>query len=235
MRRPLRPRKPGPAALQVPHPGLTLPWMGADSPGGGPRDAGGGSSGADRRIAVVSGLPRSGTSLMMQMLAAGGLAPFCDGVRAPDADNPHGYFEHEGVKALARDAGLLRGARGRAVKVIAPLLAQLPPGEDYRVILMERDLAEVVASQDRMLARRGSTATALPRERLIEVLAIQLGEAREAVARLGIPALAIGYADVLQSGAGCARRVADFLGLALDLDAMARAVDASLRGARAPG
>ena len=93
-------------------------------------------------VVVVSGLPRSGTSMLMNMLAAGGLELLSDGARAADEDNPHGYFELERVMALADepDPSWLHAARGKGVKIISHLLKHLPRENDYRVILVERDL-----------------------------------------------------------------------------------------------
>jgi hypothetical protein len=102
-------------------------------------------------LTIVSGLPRSGTSLMMQLLAAGGLEPLTDQLRTPDQSNPRGYFEYEPVKSLARDQSWLPEARGKVVKIIVQLLAYLPPELPVRTILLERDLDEVLASQAKML------------------------------------------------------------------------------------
>ena len=98
-----------------------------------------------RPTIVVSGLPRSGTSLVMQMLAAAGLPVFGDDARPPDADNPRGYFEHAAVRRLAEDPSVLAAAEGRVVKVVAPLVRALPEGGRYRVIFVERAIDEVVA------------------------------------------------------------------------------------------
>src|SRR5690606_32353125 len=106
-------------------------------------------------VVVVTGLPRSGTSMLMQMLVAGGLPAFTDREREADASNPRGYFEHERIKALAHDKGWLPEADGHAAKVVAPLLPHLPQGPHYRVIFLERDLDEVLASQAAMLDRLG--------------------------------------------------------------------------------
>ena len=106
-------------------------------------------------IVVVSGLPRSGTSMMMQMLEAGGMEVMTDGLRAADEDNLKGYFEYETVKALHTDRNWLPEARGKAVKIISELLKYLPETQTYRIIFLRRALEEVLASQDRMLVRRG--------------------------------------------------------------------------------
>jgi len=104
-------------------------------------------------VVVVSGLPRSGTSLVMQMLKAGGLEPFTDAVREADEDNPKGYFEHERVKELQGDADKvwLENAAGRVIKIISHLLPELPSGLRYQVIFVRRNLDEIIASQNRIL------------------------------------------------------------------------------------
>lgn len=108
-----------------------------------------------KAIVVVSGLPRSGTSMMMRMLAEGGLEVVSDAMRAADEDNPNGYFEFEPVKQLgAGQAGWLAGAEGRVVKVISSLLEHLPDDHHYEIVFMERELEEVLASQQKMLKNR---------------------------------------------------------------------------------
>src|SRR5262245_41311102 len=106
-------------------------------------------------VTVVSGLPRSGTSLMMQMLAAGGMAVLTDELRGPDPDNPRGYYEFEPVKRTRHDPSWLVGAPGKAVKLVHLLLYDLPAEYSYRVIFMKRRLSEVLASQRAMLDRQG--------------------------------------------------------------------------------
>lgn len=107
-------------------------------------------------ITVVSGLPRSGTSMMMKMLDAGGIPPIQDGIRTADIDNPKGYYEYERVKKLNKgDTAWLLGADNKAVKIISALLTHLPEGYQYKVLFMRRPLDEVLASQAKMLVRRG--------------------------------------------------------------------------------
>ena len=125
-------------------------------------------------IIVVSGLPRSGTSLAMQMIHAGGVSAVTDGQRVNDDDNPRGYFEFERVKQLKTDKGWIAEAGGKVVKVIHMLLAELPDDRPYRVIFMERDVREVVKSQSTMLARSGRTGAQLPPERLMAIYEQQL-------------------------------------------------------------
>src|SRR6266852_2347928 len=118
----------------------------------------------ETEITVVSGLPRSGTSVMMQMLDSGGVAVVTDNVRTADTDNPRGYYEFEQVKKIKQDASWLPATRGKAFKMVSQLLYDLPPGERYRIIFMERDLDEGLLSQEKMLARLGRAAA--PREEL---------------------------------------------------------------------
>src|ERR1041385_5321225 len=107
-------------------------------------------------ITIVSGLPRSGTSLMMQMLVAGGMTALSDGERQADIDNPKGYLEWERIKQLPKDPTLIGEAEGKVVKVISQLLLSLPLTHAYRIIFMQRPLAEVLKSQEQMLQRRGT-------------------------------------------------------------------------------
>src|SRR4051794_24782005 len=106
-------------------------------------------------IVIVAGLPRSGTSLMCQMLDNGGVEVVTDSIRTPDTDNPRGYFELEKVKRIKADASWLPEARGKAFKMVSQLLYDLPSTERYRVIFMRRDLDEVLVSQEKMLERLG--------------------------------------------------------------------------------
>lgn len=189
-------------------------------------------------IVVVSGLPRSGTSMVMRMLHAGGVPLVMDGIRAADEDNPVGYFELETVKDLAGDgdASWVAGARGRAVKVISLLLEHLPRGHAYRVIFLERDLAEVLASQRKMLSRRGE-ASATDDARMAEIYEVHLRKVRRLLASdARFESLYVGYADVVSRPRAQAERIAAFLGRPLDLDRMTAAVDPALYRNRArPG
>jgi len=107
-------------------------------------------------ITVVSGLPRSGTSMMMRMLEAGGIPLLTDSLRLPDESNPKGYYEFEQVKQMkSGDNQWISSCRGKAVKIVSPLLQHLPSGHEYRIVLMRRNIGEVLASQREMLARRG--------------------------------------------------------------------------------
>ena len=117
-------------------------------------------------ITIVSGLPRSGTSMMMSMLEAGGIEALTDRIRQADEDNPGGYFEFEGVKNLSENTAWLAQARCRSVKVVSRLLYDLPAGYHYKVIFMSRDIDEVLASQRQMLLRRGQNEEGVEDEKL---------------------------------------------------------------------
>lgn len=182
---------------------------------------------------VVSGVPRSGTSLMMQMLGAGGIPLLVDDVRAPDVDNPRGYAEYAPVMASQRDVSWYGDAAGRAVKVIHTLLRHLPEAGELRIILMERDFDEIARSQARMLARSQATGDIADEGRLAEVFAAQLQEVRRwAIARPRTALLAMGHRQVLEDPVGAARRVDAFLGGGLDVAAMAACADPALYRSR---
>jgi len=180
-------------------------------------------------IAIVSGLPRSGTSLMMQMLAAGGMPVLTDGQRSADPDNPRGYYEWERIKRLPQEPACIAEAEGKAVKVISQLLFALPANRDYRIIFMERPLAEVVASQTEMIRRRGTTGATLGHAALIAALGAHLNQATTWLGRLSSAKVCrIDYHRVLQQPREAAETVQRFLAVALDTEAMAQHVDLSL-------
>ena len=116
-------------------------------------------------IVIVTGLPRSGTSLMMQMLDRGGLEILTDGRREPDEDNPRGYLEFEKVKSLAADNNWVVEAKGKVIKVVAQLLDSLPEEIDYKVIFMHRKIDEIVQSQYKMLERNNKSGGQLSEDR----------------------------------------------------------------------
>jgi hypothetical protein len=179
-------------------------------------------------ITVVSGLPRSGTSMMMRMLDAGGLGVLTDNVREADADNPFGYYEFDPVKQLADDASWLAEARGKAVKVVYRLLYALPPSFDYRILFMRRDLHEVVASQLQMLNRHGMNPAG-DATVLVNAFERELREVdRWMPAQRHFKALAVDYNLLLLDPRPQLTAIEAFLGIKLDIDAMGRLVEPSL-------
>jgi len=183
----------------------------------------------DFMITIVSGLPRSGTSLMMQMLVAGGMTPLSDGERTADADNPRGYLEWERIKQLPDNPGCIAEAEGKVVKVISRLLLSLPSGHDYRVIFMQRPLPEVLASQDQMLRRRGTykeganpAAMGAAFEKHLRDIYTWLD------GKPYVKSMRVSYRDVLKQPEEIGRKIAEFLEIPLKVQSMAQQVDGSL-------
>jgi predicted AlkP superfamily phosphohydrolase/phosphomutase/tetratricopeptide (TPR) repeat protein len=188
-----------------------------------------------RLVTIVSGLPRSGTSMMMQVLVAAGIQPYTDHRRAADTDNPRGYFEHQNAMRLRQDTSWVSEARGKAVKIVAQLLPHLPAGEEYRIIFLQRNLDEVVASQNVMLARLGHTGGRLTDRQLAQAYIRQLVQVQACLRRRpDIQVLMVNYRDALSSPTQMATRLARFLGQPFDENAAAVAVDAALWRQRLP-
>ena len=184
-----------------------------------------------RPIIVVSGLPRSGTSMMLSMLTAAGLEIVSDRVRTADEDNPKGYFEDERVKDLEKndDRSWLCECRGKVIKIISFLLKDLPADNRYRVIFMRRDLGEVLASQNKMLRRRGEPVDESSSQKMIELYKNHLQKVDFLLkARPNIERVDIEYRQAVADPREQAERVARFLELDLDVDRMVRAVDPAL-------
>jgi hypothetical protein len=181
-------------------------------------------------IVVVSGLPRSGTSMMMSMLEAGGLPLLIDGVRTADGDNPKGYFEFERVKRLREgDVAWLSEAQGKAVKIISYLLLHLPENYRYRVIFMQRDLDEVLASQRKMLVNRGEDPDKLEEDQLKEIMEKHLEQVDTWCAEQPhLDRLEVPYREVIQKAGRFIDSIRDFLGVDLDPVKMASVVDPGL-------
>jgi len=178
-------------------------------------------------IIVVSGLPRSGTSLMMQMLDNGGVAVVTDNVRTADTDNPKGYYEYEMVKKIKQDASWLSATRGRAFKMVSQLLYDLPATETYRIIFMERELEETLRSQAKMLIRLGGKSA--PHEPIKRAFTLHLERLDEWLrAQRNLTVLRVSYNDLVARPHEQAERVKEFLGCAMDLKEMVKVVDPSL-------
>ncbi len=181
-------------------------------------------------VTIVAGLPRTGTSMMMQMLAAGGLEPLTDGERAADTDNPRGYFEFTPATKLRHDKAWVPQARGKVVKLVAQLLPFLPIDQSYRVVFMHRDLREVIASQQAMLERLGRKGAQLPPAKLAAVLDRQVAELVNWLERRPyVKVLHCEYGQVVAAPAETGARLREFLGESFDVAAAAAAVDPSLR------
>ncbi len=179
-------------------------------------------------VVIVSGLPRSGTSLVMQMLQAGGFRILADEKRQPDVNNPRGFFEFEPVKRGKGFDHWMPRARGKAVKIIAPLLRALPRGENYRIIFCRRPVHQIVVSQHKMISRlqddQGGTDVS-DSERVALVQSIQT---LKMLSHANIPLTTIDYVETVQNPANATRKIKRFLGGILDETAMASVVDESL-------
>jgi hypothetical protein len=186
-------------------------------------------------IIIVSGVPRSGTSLMMQMLDAGGVPVLTDGLREADQDNQRGYYEWEPAKRLPREPELIGEAEGKAVKVISSLVSALPDDHRYRVIFMQRPLREVLASQAEMIRRRGTVGAPLQMSALIAALEAHLKQVTAWLrTRPLIEVCWVDYHRLLQDPLAQVEKISDFLQVPLDRHAMARQVDPRLCHHRTP-
>jgi hypothetical protein len=186
-------------------------------------------------VVIVSGLPRSGTSMMMKMLEAGGLPVLIDGLRVADPDNPEGYYEYERVKELDKgDTAWVADAQGKAVKVISALLEYLPLDYQYRVIFMHRNIEEVLSSQRKMLERRGESTDAVNDAEMAELFAKHLAKVKEWLrAQPNFAVLDIDYNAMMKSPESYIRMVNQFIDNTLDEQAMAKMVNPQLYRNRA--
>lgn len=186
--------------------------------------------GKDEFITVVSGLPRSGTSMMMKMLEAGGISPMTDQIRTADTDNPKGYYEFERVKKLDKgDTAWLPEARGKVVKVISALLKHLPPSEQYRVIFVRRNMNEILASQRKMLINRGEDPDKQDDAQMAILFEKHLSQVESwLAAQPNIKVLYLQYSDILSNPLPEIEKLNAFLGGSLDTARMAEAVDPAL-------
>jgi len=180
-------------------------------------------------VTIVSGLPRSGTSMMMKMLEAGGKELISDGVRQADADNPGGYFEFEKVKRLREDKSWLGQAAGKALKVVSRLLYELPMDRSYKVIFMQRNLHEILASQAQMLCRLGRPVGDVDDSEMRDLFERHLAEVKKwLVEGESFSVIHISYNQILQDPGGQSLAIKQFLGEDLDVDKMAAVVDEGL-------
>ena len=186
-------------------------------------------SGENKPVIIVSGLPRSGTSMMMKMLAEGGLPIVTDELRRADDDNPNGYFELEVVKQLREgNSAWLKEAPGRGVKVISSLLEYLPPDYQYKIIFMERDSRETLASQKKMLDHRGQPSR-LSDEEMEQQFQHHLAAIKPWLVRQpNMEVLYVNYNTLVTEPGALCGRIVGFLGLLLDQTRMLTIPDGSL-------
>jgi hypothetical protein len=181
-------------------------------------------------IIVVSGLPRSGTSMMMKMLEASGLKILTDSIRTADENNPKGYYEYERVKKLKEgDYDWLPMARGKVVKIISALLQYLPNRYQYNVIFMSRNMEEILSSQSRMMVRDGIQGDEISDEKIAELYEKHLKEIETWLEEQpNMRTLHISYNQILADPQPCLIRINKFLGGKLNIQAMIQEIDHSL-------
>lgn len=184
-------------------------------------------------VIVVSGLPRSGTSMMMKMLNAGGIEPLTDNIRTADEDNPKGYYELEKVKQLDKDNSWVADCKGKVIKVISMLLKPLPSHQQYKIIFMRRKMEEILDSQKQMLIRRGQPTNTVPDEKMAEMFNKHLKDVEAFIERQpNMDCLYISYNDVLENPAAKVEEINAFLGGAMNTTAMLAVVDHALHRQR---
>ena len=185
-------------------------------------------------IVIVSGLPRSGTSLMMKMLEAGGIDPLTDNLRKADPDNPKGYYEFERVKKLPLDKNWISQARGKAVKVLAELIKHLPGDEHYLIIFMMRDLDEIIESQKKMMVRRDEDPDSIGDAEMKDLLRKYLVSLKKLVNKnRNMEVLYISYNELMEDPEETAEELQEFLDLDLHREEVINCVDPALYRNRA--
>jgi hypothetical protein len=186
-------------------------------------------------LIIVSGLPRSGTSMLMRVLDAGGIPPLTDKVRSADDDNPRGYYEFEPVKKLREgDFSWLPQAQGKAVKVISALLAYLPPNQNYKVLFIQRAIAEILASQRKMLLNRGEDPDKVSDAEMGQYFEKHLAQVTAWLAeQKNISTLYVDYNQMVKASAPSVQLINQFLGGGLNEAKMIEAVDPALYRQRA--
>jgi hypothetical protein len=185
-------------------------------------------------VTVVSGLPRSGTSMLMKMLDAGGIPPLSDNIRKADEDNPKGYYEFERVKKLPDDTAWLKDAQGKVVKVLAELVKHLPDDYDYKIIFIERNMNEIVASQKKMLVRRGEDPDKVDDDEILELFVKYKKIIKNWLKKQpNIKVLYVDYNEILTDPLPYIQEINEFFDNALNEVKMKEAIDKKLYRNRA--
>ena len=180
-------------------------------------------------VILVSGLPRTGTSMMMKAIHAGGIEPIVDNIRKADEDNPKGYYEFEPVKKTKEDASWLNDASGKVAKMVYRLLYDLPAEFQYRVVFMRRDIKEVLASQNKMLERSGKSGGGISDEQMEALFAAELAKCEKWLTEQpNFSVLSVVHRDMINDAATQVQKINDFLDGGLDTEAMASTVDPAL-------
>ncbi len=184
---------------------------------------------AQQFVTIVSGLPRSGTSMMMRMLEAGGMPVMADHLRQADEDNPRGYYEFEPAKQTGEDPSWLDDASGKVVKMVYRLLYDLPPDYTYRVVFMRRNIDEVLASQDKMLVRSGQDNGPMDDRQMAQLFAAELDKVLQWLAgQKHFSVREADYNQLLEDPRSYVKKINRFLGGKLDARAMGQVIDPTL-------
>jgi hypothetical protein len=185
-------------------------------------------------VTIVSGLPRSGTSMMMRMLDLGGIPALVDNLRVADEDNPKGYYEFEPVKKTRQDPSWVEGTNGKVVKMVHLLLLDLPKDREYRVVFMRRKLEEVIKSQNVMLERKGKSTADLSEQQIIAMFRQQMQQVEQYMkTHPNFKWLDVQYNDLLANPQPWVDKIDEFLGGGLATDKMLEVVDPKLYRQRA--
>jgi len=188
-----------------------------------------GTNKKDNKILIVSGLPRCGTSMMMQMLEAGGIPIVTDHIRKADEDNTRGYYEFEKVKKIKEDTSWLEDCYGKVFKMVSALLYYLPSDKRYKIIFMRRKMEEMLASQNKMLQRQGQKGDNVSNEEMAKKLREHLRKVEEWLAKQNnLDVIYVHYNEVIKNPYENAKRVNQFINGRIDVDIMARSVNTSL-------
>ena len=180
-------------------------------------------------IFIVSGLPRCGTSMMMQMLETGGIQVITDHIRQADEDNPHGYYEFEKVKKIKEDSSWLDGCHGKVFKMVSALLYYLPNSKEYKIVFMKRKMDEMLASQNTMLRRQGRNDAVVSDDEMAKKLDKHLLKIETWLAKQrNFKVIYINYNSVIENALENAKNVAFFLNLPMAIDKMVKVVESSL-------
>ncbi|CAN2044480.1 Sulfotransferase family protein [Candidatus Magnetomoraceae bacterium gMMP-1] len=180
-------------------------------------------------ISIISGLPRSGTSMMMKMLEAGGMKILIDNIRKADQDNPDGYYEFEKVKKIKEDSSWLQDAQGKVFKMVSMLLYELPLNRNYKIVFMKRNIDELLASQRRMLERQGANNGDVNNREMKKLYLNHLNQIEKWLnLQKNIDVLYVSYNDIIKSPFKHAKIINEFFGNILKVQQMANIVDVSL-------
>jgi len=175
-------------------------------------------------VTIVTGLPRSGTSLMMQLLNKSSLEILSDGIRQKDISNPEGYYELEAVKGIVRDNSFLKDATGKVVKIVAPLPVYLDKSLDYRIVFMRREIEEVLRSQEKMLNKDQTSE----REKFRTIYEMHLKKTYHFFESNSIPYIDIQYKQLLNESEQELKRLIDFLELSTPIEKLLSVIKVDL-------